>query len=60
MNESLPPVALVMTWLDLLQSKYVPETIKVKRLKLIEYYFNSTDIAGFYVDVNQYNQRKVS
>jgi hypothetical protein len=60
MNESLPPVALVKTWLDLLQSRDVPETIKVKRLKLIEHYFNSIDIAGLYVDANQYNHKRVS
>jgi hypothetical protein len=60
MKESLPPAALVKTWLDLLQSRDVPETIKLKRLKLIEYYFNSTDIADLYVDLNQYNHKKVS
>ena len=55
MNEFLPPVSLVKTWLDVLQSRDVPETIKLNRLKLIKYYFNSTDIADLYVEVNQYN-----
>jgi hypothetical protein len=60
MKEQLPPVCLVKTWLDLLQNKDIDETIKHKRLKLIEYYFSSVELADFYVDKNQYNHKKVS
>ena len=50
MNEILPPVALVKTWLNIIQNKDIEETIKLKRIKLLEYYFGSIELAEMYVE----------
>lgn len=55
MNDSPPPIFLVQSWLDVIQSKDVPEPIKRKRVKLLEYYFGSIELAGSYLEENQYN-----
>jgi hypothetical protein len=55
-----PPIALVKTWLDLLQNKNLPKSIRAKRLWLIGHYFGSIESAGLYVDLNQYNHKRVS
>lgn len=60
MNETLPPPALVKTWLDLIEKKCICKSIKNKRLKLIEYYFNTAELARLYVDLHQYNHKKAS
>jgi hypothetical protein len=56
----LPPVYLVKTWLDLLQNKNLPKSIRAKRLWLIGNHFGSIENAGLYVDVSEYNHKRVS
>jgi hypothetical protein len=46
-------IALVKTWLDLLQNKNLPKSIRAKRLWLLGYYFGSTENAGLYADVSE-------
>jgi hypothetical protein len=61
MKESqFPPVSLVVTWLELLQNKNLPKSIRAKRLWLLGYYFGSIENAGLYVDVTEYNHKRVS
>jgi hypothetical protein len=50
MNEILPPVALVKAWLNIIQNKDIEETIKFKRIKILEYYFGSIELAEMYVE----------
>lgn len=60
MNESLPPPFLVRTWFDLQNSEHVCSEIKLKRLKLIELYFNTIKLAALYVDTHHCGHKKAS
>jgi hypothetical protein len=52
--QELPPLALVKTWLEVVQQLDVPISIREKRHKLLTYYFGSISKAEDYVDLNQY------
>lgn len=54
MNKSLPPPILARTWLDLQNNEDVSLVIKLKRLKLIEHYFNIFELTSLYVDMHHY------
>lgn len=52
--QELPPLALVKTWLEVVQQLDVPISIREKRYKLLTYYFGSISKAEDYVELNQY------
>jgi hypothetical protein len=52
MNETPPPTFLVQSWLDVIQDKDIPEPIKLKRMKLLKYYFGSIEHADMYLEQN--------
>lgn len=51
MNE-IPPLALVKTWLDVVEQKEIPMSVREKRKKLLNYYFGSIELASNYVKDN--------
>lgn len=51
MNQELPPWALVNVWLDI-QYQDTPQNVKDKRLKVLNYYFTSIELAINYVEEN--------
>ena len=53
MNQTLPPWALVKTWLDITQQEEIPLPIRQRRIKMITYYFGSIEFADMYVEQNQ-------
>ena len=50
--QELPPLALVKTWLDVVQQLDFPISIREKRGKLLTYYFGSIKQAQRYVAVS--------
>ena len=60
MVQKLPPWALVKTWLDILQQEEIPSSVKLKRTKILIYYFGSIDLADMYVEQHQYCYKKAS
>lgn len=50
--QELPPLALIKTWLEVVQQPDMPESIREKRSKLLNYYFGSTEQANSYVEEN--------
>jgi hypothetical protein len=52
--QELPPLALVKTWLEVVQQLDVPISIREKRHKLLTYYFGSISKAEDYVENNSY------
>jgi hypothetical protein len=52
--QELPPLALVKTWLEVVQQADVPISIREKRSKLLTYYFGSIPKAEEYVENNDY------
>lgn len=60
MDLQLPPPALVMTWLNVINSKNMPNDIIIERSHILCYYFGSIDLAYTYVEQNQFNHQKVS
>jgi hypothetical protein len=49
MNQDLPPIILIKTWLDI-QHLDIPQNVKVKRLNALTYYFGSIKLAMKYVE----------
>ena len=47
---SLPPPALVKTWIVLLQCPDITDDIKFAREKVIIQYFGSVELADYYID----------
>ncbi|MBU2870958.1 hypothetical protein [Colwellia sp. E2M01] len=58
--EELPPLALVKTWLDVVQQTDMPNNIREKRNKLLTYYFGSIQEAKMYVKDNDNSLIKTS
>jgi len=52
MNETPLPTFLVQSWLDVIQDKDMPEPIKLKRMKLLTYYFETIELADKYLEQN--------
>jgi len=50
MNETPLPVFLVQSWLDVIQDENIPEPIKLKRMKLLKYYFETVELADMYLE----------
>ena len=55
--QELPPLALVKTWLEVVQQLDVPISIRKKRSKLLTYYFGSIPKAKEYVENNDYSPK---
>jgi hypothetical protein len=53
--QELPPLALVKTWLEVVQQLDVPISIREKRSKLLTYYFGSIPKAEEYIKNNDYS-----
>ena len=60
MKDTLPPTMLVQTWLELSSNRDIPVDVKSQRIKQLEYYFGSIELASFYVERSQYKQDKAS
>jgi hypothetical protein len=58
--QKMPPTTLVKTWLEVVQQRDIPITIREKRSKLLSYYFGSITNAQRYVEDNEYYGQKVS
>jgi hypothetical protein len=52
--QELPPLALVKTWLEVVQQLDVPISIREKRYKLLTFYFGSISKAEDYVELSNY------
>lgn len=50
--QELPPLALIKTWLEIVDQADIPISIREKRSKLLNYYFGSTEQANNYVEDN--------
>ncbi|MEI6893678.1 MAG: hypothetical protein V5789_03400 [Colwellia sp.] len=50
--KDLPPVALIKTWIEVVEQLEIPSNIREKRSKLLNYYFGSFEKAQVYVEEN--------
>ena len=58
--QQLSPPALVVTWLNVMHSKNMPNDIFIERSHLLCYYFGFIESAYVYVEQNKHNQKKAS
>ncbi len=58
--QELPPLALVKTWLEVVEQLDFPIRIREKRSKLLTYYFGSIKQAQRYVEDNDDYCQRVS
>ena len=48
--QELPPLALIKTWLEVVEQQDMPISVREKRSKLLNYYFGSKELANSYVE----------
>jgi hypothetical protein len=60
MDLQLPPPALVMTWLNVINSKNMPNEIVIERSHILCHYFGTIALAYKYVEQNQLSHQRVS